>query len=442
VVKGIVWTAILPPWYGPDEASHYAYVQEVIEDHWLARDHDPNAAIHYPKEIICSENNLDVGVLGAFHAEPPFGMPWVYCNAGSPADRHASSPTNAAGGYSPLYYVGGIPYYLAVWPLDVDARLHAVRLWSVTLGAIAAVMAYLAATWAFAGDRRLSVAVAVLFTLQPMLSQQTAVVNNDALLIAVSAAFWWRYFRALRVGLTIREAAVMGALVGLAYLAKQQGALLVAALPFLYLFGPGRRKLEVAGALRLGAAAAIPAVSAAVVGELLALAAKTSQAIEPVAGAHSFGDYIWLYSASRLEHAYFLWITSFWGFFGWFQIALPNVVYIVITLLVAAGVLGVLVTLWKEPSRRRVVGATLLSVLACGALLQLLELYVYLRSGQVILQGRSLLMLLIPALILLIWGWGRLAPRQASWMLAPAVVVAAAALNLVSVLVMGEAFFG
>ena len=30
VAKGLVWSAVLPPWYGPDEASHYAYVQELV----------------------------------------------------------------------------------------------------------------------------------------------------------------------------------------------------------------------------------------------------------------------------------------------------------------------------------------------------------------------------------------------------------------------------
>jgi predicted membrane protein DUF2142 len=433
---------MLPPWYGPDEASHYAYVQEMVEDHWLARDHDPNAAIHYPKEILCSESNLDVGVLGAFHAEPPYGMPWVSCSATSPADRHATSPTNAAGGYSPVYYAAAIPYYLVVWPLNVDARLQAVRLWSVTLGAIAAVMTYLAATWAFAGDRRLSVAAAVFFTLQPMLSQQTAVVNNDALLIAVAATFWWRYFRALRSGITTSEAAVIGALVGLAYLAKQQGVLLAAALPFLYVFAPERPKFKLVPALRIAAAAAAPALAAAMVGELFTLAAKTSQAIETVPGTHSLRDYIWIYTVPRFEHIYFLYVTSFWGFFGWLQVALPNLAYVLIALAVVAGLIGVLLLLWRDRMSRRVVGATLLSVAICAGLLQLVEMYVYLRSGQVILQGRSFLMFLTPAVILLIWGWIRLVPRPATWLVAPAAVIAAAALNLLSLFVMGEAFFG
>jgi hypothetical protein len=72
LAKGLVWSALIPPWYGPDEASHFAYVQEIVEDHWLARGHDPNAGLSYPPEFGCAENNLGVGLLGAFHSEPPF----------------------------------------------------------------------------------------------------------------------------------------------------------------------------------------------------------------------------------------------------------------------------------------------------------------------------------------------------------------------------------
>src|SRR5215472_17299900 len=94
LAKGLVWSALIPPWYGPDEASPYAYVQEIVENHWLARGHDPNAGLYYPHEFACAENNLDVGLLGAFHAEPPFGAPWIYCSSTSAADRRSTSPSN------------------------------------------------------------------------------------------------------------------------------------------------------------------------------------------------------------------------------------------------------------------------------------------------------------------------------------------------------------
>jgi hypothetical protein len=386
--------------------------------------------------------------LGAFHAEPPFGAPWVYCSVNSSSDRHAKNPSNAAGGYSPVYYAAAIPYYLAAWPASVDIRLQAVRLWSVTLGVFAAVFTYLAASWAFAGDRKLSVATAVLFTLQPMISQQTALVNNDALLIAVAAAFWWRYFRALRVGLTIREAGVLGGLVGLAYLAKQQGLLLASALPFLYLYGTDLRRLrtELAGGLRMAAAAAMPVIGAVLVGAALSLLAGGSAgsplAIDSTAGSHSIRDYIWLYTVPHFGHAYFLYVTSFWGFFGWFQVPLPNVAYVLIATAVLVGAFGLALMLVTKHPERRLVTTTLLSTVSCGVLLQALELFVYLRSGALILQGRSFLLLLTPALILLMWGWGRLLPRRATWALGPAAVLAAAILNLVSIFVMLDAFYG
>jgi len=445
VAKGLVWSAVLPPWYGPDEASHYAYVQELVENGWLPRATDANAALYYPPDIVCSESNLDLTLYGGFHAEPPFGIPMAPCSASSPADRLGSRPINAAAGYSPVYYAAAVPFYLLTRPLAVEARLDSVRLWSVVLGVLAAAFAYLAARWAFPESPYLAFAAAVLFTVQPMNSQQTAIVNNDALLIAVTAAFWWRFFRALRVGVSAREGVVLGGLIGLAYLAKPQGLFLAALLPVLYVVGlprmPVRSEMSRLGGL--AAAAAVPIIAAIGIGRIFSQVAGNTSALIPTApGVHGISQYLSVYSVYHFERLYIIWITSFWGYFGWFQVDLPSLVYVAIALAVAAGLGGAVWMAARSAPLRPVLVAAMLAYLVPAALIQLLEAYTFQSSGQLILQGRSFLMVLFPLLVLLIRGWQRLLPARASGLLAPAVILAGVGLNVISVLAMVDGFYG
>jgi hypothetical protein len=75
-------------------------------------------------------------------------------------------------------------------------------------------------------------------------------------------------------------------------------------------------------------------------------------------------------------------------------------------------------------------------------LTQLLELYLFRSNGALALQGRSFLMLLVPLIVVLLLGWERLFPRRARSAVAAAVVLGAATLNLASVFVMVDVFYG
>ena len=445
LAKGLVWSTVIPAWYGPDEASHYVYVQELVEDHTLARGYDANAGQYFPPEVICSESNLGIGPFGPFSAEPPFGAPWPHCTPNLPSDRHAIRATNPAGTYSPVYYGAAVPFYLAAGQLSVEARLAAVRLWSVLLGTLAAAFAYLAARSAFPGSVHLATAAAAFFVLQPMNSQETAIVNNDALLIAAAAAFWWWFFRAIRNGVTTRDGFVFGGLIGLAYLAKPQGVFLAAALPALYFVATERQsiRVELTRLAKLAAAIAVPVVACyAIARFFLAVAGNNSVLPPAVPGVHGVKQYLAEYAAGNFAHVYWLFVTSFWGYFGWFQADLPNYVYVLITLAVLAGLIGAAWLLVTRNQWRPLVVVSALAVIVPGDLIQVLELFLYRSNGAFVLQGRSSLMLLFPLIVVLILGWQRLMPGRATQAVAAAVVLAALVLNVISLGVMVDTFYG
>jgi len=445
LTKGLLWAVTIPGWYGPDEPSHFAYIQGIVEDHMIPIRPDVNASLYYPFEIGCSENRLGIGPLGPFHAEPPFGATGSNCSQSATSSRHASAPVNAAASYDPIYYLGAVPFYLLATSQVVETRLAATRLWSVLLGVLSAVLAFLAFRLAFEESTGTALAATVLFILQPMNSQQTAVINNDALLIALAAAFWWRFYHSIRYGVTLRNAILLGLLVGLAYLAKPQGLFLAATLPVLFALTIRRDSLGVTirGVARLTAASAAPVIGALALGQLVSvLAGRTSLLIPSAPGLHGVQQYLQAYGANHLERVYTVFVAGFWGNFGWNQVSLPDSLYVLIVFLTVIGLVGCGRLLLRPLSLRSLVVSSAVGVLVAAALIQLLELYAFRISGSLILQGRSFLMLLIPVIVLLLLGWQRLLPRAAGWGLAPATVMLALTLNLVSLARMVDVFYG
>ena len=445
LTKGLLWAIIIPGWYGPDEPSHFAYIQGIVEDHRIPTRSDVNATLYYPFDIACSENRMGIGPFGPFHVEPPFGSTGSYCPQSATASRHASAPVNPAANYSPVYYAGAVPFYLLARSQLVETRLAATRLWSVLLGVLSAVFAFLAFRLAFAESTGTAVAATVLFILQPMSSQETAIINNDALLIAVAAAFWWRFYYSTKFGAAFPDAILLGVLVGLAYLAKPQGLLLAAALPVLFALSTRResRGEVIRRVARMTAASAAPVIGALALGELVSVLAGHALILIPSApGLHGVRQYLYAYGMNHLERVYAVFVTSFWGYFGWNQVDLPNYVYVLIVVLVVIGLVGCGRLLLGSSSLRPLMLTSALALLLPAALLQLVELYTFRSSGSLILQGRSFLMLLIPLIVLLLAGWQRLLPRAASCGLAPATVLLALTLNLVSLARMLDAFYG
>jgi 4-amino-4-deoxy-L-arabinose transferase-like glycosyltransferase len=446
LVKGLVWTLALPPWYGPDEPSHFAYVQVLAVEgrvpHFAAPRDDGR---DMPADIQCSEHNVGFRLNGPFFAEPPFGPDPSRCDQpDTPAAQRPEVPTSPSAGYSPLYYAAGVPFYDLLRDAPVETRLHAVRLLSVLLGVAAARFAYLAGFWAFDRRRILAAATAAVVTLQPMASQQFAIVNNDALLIAAGAAFFWRFFRALRRGMGLGDAAWMAALVGLAYLAKPQGAFL-APLVLIPLWLTRRRGHGWTSLLlRAGVFVAVLGglVVLGIVGNLVLQGQAIPQVAQPVTGALGLRAYVHELISDRFTHLYWLLVVSAWGHFVWVSASLPPPTFTVISAVYLLAVAGVIRgALSRRPGVTLMVTA-LLSVLVVGTLLIGLEALLFRHSGTFILQGRSFLEILPAAAVIIVGGLVALLPRGCERAGAAAVTLAALALNIFSLMVLLETLFG
>jgi hypothetical protein len=448
VVKGLLWTQLLPVWYGPDELAHFNYVQVLA---LTGRSPTPgNPRIDrgdLPQEVICSTTRLGFLSNGQFYARPPFVPKVVPCQTSPPgAGRLPTYSSNPAGDYLPVYYALAVPFWYAAAAQPVEVRVEAVRLLSVVMGAIAALASYLASYWAFGGDRRLAAAASVVFILQPMLSQQTAMVNNDVLLIGIAAVFFWRLMRAVAQEPTARELALSCGLAGLAFTAKPQGALLALAVPLAllpHIFSHPRR-LGLSSAFgRLATGAGIAAVVAAAGLEAQHMLHGTPVIAQPVAvvAHHSYHDYLRLLHDNSYHYVYFLLVQSFWGNFAYLSIPLPPTAYQVIVGVCALAAIGVGLGLARGilPIGPFIVTVTSVTLISAG--LFVIEGAVFKRTGITVLQGRSFLLLLVPLAILLAGGLSAVAPRRLRTLVPVAVCVAAIGLQIVSWAAMLEALY-
>lgn len=232
LLKGWVLIGIIPLWQGPDESTHFAYIQFIAEEKEIpvGKPSSGEYRTDFSKELIKSREALDYDHV-AFNSikiqrflltgQPDFPT------ESAPEDRRVDPLNyhNSALGYSPVYYLYGSFFYWLFNSQPIENRAYAVR-----LGTSLLIVPFLLFAFGFArnllGRETPSLALTAFVSFQPMVSMMFSIVNNDALLITASAGAFY--------GMTsylgrrdIRTLLLTGLWTGLACLAKTQGLFLL-----------------------------------------------------------------------------------------------------------------------------------------------------------------------------------------------------------------------
>jgi hypothetical protein len=191
VSKGLVWSAIIPPLEAPDEPAHVAYSQFMAETHRIPKRNVAQLGLP-PGQFYSPQLTRLIDALHQTSQAPgdrpdfrPDGDPSAVHDAGEQSPD--ANGDGAAAGYPPVYYFpAAVLYALSSGPLV--HQIEVMRWWSIALGAVAGVLTLYIGRRLFPRSEGAAIALAVACVLEPELSQQTAVVNNDALAIAGGAA--------------------------------------------------------------------------------------------------------------------------------------------------------------------------------------------------------------------------------------------------------------
>ncbi|HEX5166512.1 MAG TPA: hypothetical protein VFV93_14005 [Thermomicrobiales bacterium] len=191
-VKQVVLAVAYPPFEGHDEVAHLGYLATLADDGRLPTFSDdlPASLEEYSR----------------------FTLDW-------PAVYTANHP--------PLYYVVSVPAYKLAGS-DHLAQLYAVRLVSIPFFLLTVWLTYLTARMLFPTDNLIVLGAPAIVAFQPQLGFEGAIVNNDMLAIVFGTLLLYLCLRAIRDGLSIRLALIIGLVCGLGLLTK---ATLLALLP-------------------------------------------------------------------------------------------------------------------------------------------------------------------------------------------------------------------
>ena len=250
LIKGLLWTWSIPPFFVSDELPHFAYTQYLVEEKAIPK----NTGALSPLVTTMSEE-LDKAskLLQERHLIWSFShMKFSEQNEPIPEEFNSYSRQtekgnykNSAAIYSPLYYaIEAVPYILG-YHYDIFTRFYLMRVFSLIFLFIALISVYKIAL--LVSEKRLFAitAVAIVSLMPSINSSSFGGINNDAALIAFSQILFYLLLKALKnVNSAIMTRIGIGAVLGLTLLAKPQGVIFIPIVAAVFLYKGIKTKIK------------------------------------------------------------------------------------------------------------------------------------------------------------------------------------------------------
>ncbi|MBI4320563.1 MAG: hypothetical protein HY675_18895 [Chloroflexi bacterium] len=228
LIFGAIYAAMLPPWDLIDEEQHVHYIQYFAERRELPTMGDT----YLSPEIVASlvETNRWQRLR---LAPPPNDDPRDWGLEG--LSYEAYQP--------PLFYVTmSVPY--ALLPDQMLVKLYGLRVLVVLLGTLSVLGSYVLVRGVWPDHQILAVAVATTLTLIPERAMAVSRVNNDVLVELLSVLALLLLAQCVGPGFDLKRGMAVGAVVGLALLAKLSAAPLIAATAVVWVAGYGTERFR------------------------------------------------------------------------------------------------------------------------------------------------------------------------------------------------------
>jgi hypothetical protein len=184
LIRGILYSAVTPPWQAPDEPGHFQYAAFLVRYHHLPSTQDIAAAEWLQTQVYVSMQESGFWARRA-HTLPPPALEEEY---------------RAPVGHPPLYYLLSAFLLAPFSRCDLVTQLHILRLGSVLLGTLTVLIAYLTAQALFPEDASWQLAVPAFVAFLPMHTFITSSVNNDSLAELLASLVIYSLLRILRDG--------------------------------------------------------------------------------------------------------------------------------------------------------------------------------------------------------------------------------------------------
>lgn len=391
-LQSLAWDVALPAFQGPDEDTHFAYVQHLAETGELPSPTTGGTAYSSEEERALVTLNL-LPLIGDANSRPGWGA--ADLNAWHAEERtfNRAARENGAGPNPiaknpPLYYAAmSIPYRLLVW-LPLLKQLFLLRLFNALC-----YLATIAMTWLLAGElfgsvRWKQALAAGAVALEPQLSFMSAVINADNLLIALTTAVLLASVRLVTRGPSMARVLTASGLTAAAVLTHGRGLVNLPVLAVALLVAWQKHRPAAADVLRRGAAAGAT-LGAAFLAYLAFGRAGGSLYGGQITDLNSHTDFSLRQFVSSIYQFYFprlgsmrprlgpeygykqVFIDTFYGSFGWLEVKFNERIYDALQVLSAVGLVGLytaVVVHWRRLWRAWPVVAVLATLLLTNLL--------------------------------------------------------------------------
>lgn len=371
ILKQIALAYLIPPWEAPDEPGHVGYISYLYNESKLPSSYTNFIATSIYESTFIKKNDASFDL----------------------SDRRYTSTINV-GSHPPLYYlIELVPYWIA-HSVSSSFTLFILRLPNVGIGTLILLLVYYFAKRLLKSETG-ALVTTFLLSIQPMFSFITAIVNSDALVMLCYIVILFMGWLILYENKYVKNRwIVFMCVAALAPLSKPHLAIILAIVAYVALVKT-RSIIKTIGAILL---CSIPFI--------------TWLLYNVVMYGSKFWGYVVMNQKTEMGNIFMypiefiatrqpigIWM-SFWGLFGWLNVAMPKWIYILYGITVVVGLWG-----WKRQKKNRntifFIGAALLLYLAS---ILAYDIQYYLLSQTLAIQGRYLAPILPILIGAIAWG--------------------------------------
>jgi len=377
VIQGMIYVGMNPLWEGWDEYAHFAYIQHLAEKKILPTDQDKlsNEIVYTFDKIPMSETFFRKeisGIVGKDVFPNTYTTFWNNFDlleikenqkliSSQPLESRINSepvvPLYEAQ-QPPVSYLVHLPVYALFYDQDILTRVFALRIFSVLVTALAAVVAYKTISLIF-DDRFIRVGSLMFIVFNPMFTSNIIRVNNEAVAILLFSVFLFLMVLYLKGKTNIKYVLLIGTVLGLGLLTKSTFMPAVILVPiFVFLkhiqnnsINPQISKLQSLKNLGLIFGTTIPMVFWLYFERFVT---GNFSGIRNLYGI-SFEDYILGIFESPWYWFFYTFFHSFWGNYGTSNLILPStyfqVVMVILGILIVGLGYGITIMLKKHGSK-------------------------------------------------------------------------------------------
>ena len=405
LARGVLLAGLIPPFNGPDEPAHFDYVQRVGEHLRLPIPKSSCAGYSAENRALTATLNDPI----KFRPQRP--MPPLSAFVAPDPDQPSSRATTGCGPastYPPLYYAAAAGAYRLERHAPYLQRLFAARLASVGWGVVTACLAFLLGV-VWSGRVRDGALLGIIVPAQPMIAHLSALVNNDAAVIACASGAFAAVALLAREGGSRRAFLLLVAATVAGGLSKPLFGFILPVLGVSVALALGPRRF---GSWLRSAAALAPAALSIVA---WSIHARVAENLPTDPHPLPYGEILaWSVGPGRL---YVIWHKTFWVCWGWLDTWLHEDYYSALALSVVLAVAGFAVAWRRLDARDHAVawlaaGGTALMLVALHGL----ELIIVRKMRLGLIQGRYLLPLFPLQALALVTGLRALSHRFGAWM--------------------------